>query len=131
MTEWFETCAGLLQKTWDILGKGLVDAKHPARRPTFATLSEDGWPEARTLVLRASDPATATLALHTDITSNKIKSLTKTPRAALHIWDPDEALQIRMQTDVRVEFGPKTRPLWDKTPGHAQQSTGLHRRPVR
>lgn len=125
MTDWFETHAGLLQETWNILDKGVADARHPARRPTFATISPDGWPEARTLVLRASDQGAAMLSLHTDITSDKIKSLAKTARAALHVWDEGENLQIRIQADVIVETGASTRALWDKIPDHAQQSYGV------
>lgn len=125
MSEWFETADGLFARVWDTLGRGVADAKHPARRPTFATMSPDGWPEARTVVLRAADRETAMLAVHTDLYSDKIKSLRQTPRAALHVWDAEQDLQIRVQAEVTIRSGDQTRALWDGIPDHAQQSYGV------
>lgn len=125
MTDWFETHQGLLQRVWDTLGHGVTDAQHPARRPTFATVSPNGWPEARTVVLRAADPDSGLVCVHTDINSDKIKSLQATPCAALHIWDSAQDLQIRLQADVQIITGAETRALWDKIPNHAQQSYGV------
>ncbi|WP_108815643.1 pyridoxamine 5'-phosphate oxidase family protein [Loktanella sp. Alg231-35] len=125
MTEWFETTQGTWDALWATLARGVADADHPARRPTFATVSSDGWPEARTIVLRSADPQAAEITVHTDLFSDKIKSLTKTPRAALHVWDESQQLQIRLQTEVSIQSGAKTSALWDKIPDHAQQSYGV------
>ncbi|MDP5362105.1 MAG: pyridoxamine 5'-phosphate oxidase family protein [Paracoccaceae bacterium] len=125
MSDWFETSQGIWTKVWSTLGRGVADAKHPARRPTFATVSPDGWPEARTVVLRSADPDSAQVTVHTDLFSDKIESLRATPRAALHIWDAKQDLQIRLQAEVAILSGPQTRALWDKIPDHAQQSYGV------
>ena len=125
MSNWFETTDGIWTKVWGTLGRGVADAKHPARRPTFATVSPDGWPEARTVVLRTADHEGAEVVAHTDLHSDKIKSLQANPRAALHIWDAKQDLQIRLQTEVRITSGHDTRALWDKIPDHAQQSYGV------
>ena len=125
MSNWFETTEGQWQKLWSVLGRGVADAKHPARRPTFATVSPDEWPEARTVVLRSADQAAAELTLHTDLYSDKITSLRTTPRAALHIWVPQQNLQLRLQAGVTIQHGGDTRALWDKIPDHAQQSYGV------
>jgi hypothetical protein len=125
MSEWFETAEGILAKVWGTLGRGVADAKHPARRPTFATVSTDGWPEARTVVLRTSDREAGIVAVHTDLYSDKIKSLQTNPRAALHIWDAKQDLQIRLQAEVSISHGADTRAFWDKIPDHAQQSYGV------
>lgn len=125
MSEWYETLTGLHGRVWDTLARGVADARHPARLPTFATLSPDGWPEARTVVLRAADTAAYSVTLHTDLYSDKITSLRHNPRAALHIWDANQALQIRLQATVTIESGNATRALWDRVPDHAQQSYGV------
>lgn len=125
MNDWVETHDGLLNTVWATLARGVADAQHPARLPTFATLSPDGWPEARTVVLRAADRDGGEVTLHTDVTSDKIKSLQLTPRAALHIWDAGQQLQLRLQAEVAIDTGPNTRALWDKIPDHAQQSYGV------
>ena len=125
MSEWFETTDGIWTKVWSTLGRGVADAKHPARRPTFATVSPDGWPEARTVVLRTAEPDTAMVTVHTDLYSDKISSLRQTPRAALHVWDAKQNLQIRVQAEVTIISGGPTRALWDSIPDHAQQSYGV------
>lgn len=125
MTDWFTTADGIWGRVWATLGRGVADAKHPARRPTFATVSPTGWPEARTVVLRNADRETAEVTVHTDLFSDKIKSLTQTPRAALHIWDAKADLQIRLQAEVTIISGAETRTLWDRIPDHAQQSYGV------
>ncbi len=125
MSEWFETAEGTLAKVWGTLGRGVADAKHPARRPTFATVSPGGWPEARTVVLRGADREAGLVTIHTDLFSDKIKSLRAVPRAALHVWDAKQDLQIRLQADVSISSGAETRALWDKIPDHARQSYGV------
>ncbi|MGJ8587347.1 MAG: pyridoxamine 5'-phosphate oxidase family protein [Yoonia sp.] len=125
MSDWFETTGGILDKLWGTLGRGVADAKHPARRPTFATISPDGWPEARTVVLRAADRSAGVVTVHTDLYSDKIKSLRASPRAALHIWDAKQDLQIRLQAEVTILSGAPTRAFWDKISDHAQQSYGV------
>jgi hypothetical protein len=125
MTDWYTTREGTLQQIWDTLALGVVNPDHPARRPTFATVSPTGWPEARTVVLRSADQAKGVVAVHTDLFSDKIKSLQDCPRAALHVWDPAQDLQIRLQAKVTILSGAQTRGLWEDIPDHAQQSYGV------
>lgn len=125
MTEWFEALSGLLDRVWDTLKQGVADAEHAARLPTLATTSPAGLPEARTVVLRSADQEQGEVTFHTDLYSDKIKSLTERPLAALHIWDASQSLQIRLQADVAIQTGINTRPLWDEIPDHARQSYGV------
>lgn len=131
MSNWFETLEGLHVQMWDTLVQGLVDTKHPARYPTFATMSPNHWPEARTVVLRGSDTEAATVAVHTDLHSDKISSLQANPKAALHIWDAAQALQIRLQVEVTIKSGSEVQGVWDRTPDHSQQSYGIKPPPGR
>lgn len=125
MSNWFETLHGLHGRVWDTLDRGVSDPAHPARRPSLATVSPDGWPEARTVVLRSTDRDGARITIHTDLYSNKIASLRARPRAAFHIWDAEQALQIRLHALVTIRSGPALLPLWQGIPDHAQQSYGV------
>ena len=125
MTEWFTSLEGIWDSLWTTLEAGVAHPEHPARRPTFATVSPENWPEARTVVLRSAERDSAVLKVHTDLFSNKIESLKAAPRAALHIWDASQSLQIRLQADVNVQSGDDTRELWERIPDHAQQSYGV------
>ncbi len=130
MSEWFETLDGIRDRVWDTMAQGVADADHPARYPSFATTSPDGWPEVRTVVMRAID-ADATLRIFTDLYSHKTTSLRAVPRAALHVWDADQALQIRMQAEVAILTGDTVSADWETVPDHSRQSYGTQPAPGR
>ncbi|SFR31616.1 Pyridoxamine 5'-phosphate oxidase [Yoonia tamlensis] len=125
MNNWFETFEGLRCRVWETLARGVADAGDPARLINFATVSQDGWPELRTVVLRSANPEDHSITVHTDLHSDKIRSLRAHPRAALHLWDAGQDLQLRMQANVSIASGDATRALWDMIPDHAQQSYGV------
>lgn len=125
MSDWFETLDGLHDKLWQCLGRGVADGKSPARRPTFATVGTDGWPEARTVVLRHADREAALVEVHTDIHSDKIASLRHNPRGALHVWQQNLRLQIRLQADVEIRTGKEVAAIWADVPNPSRQSYGI------
>lgn len=118
MSEWYETPEGLLAAAWAAL------AAKPGPEVALATVSPDGWPEARTVILRGADRAAGLCEVHTDRGSSKMDSLRATPRAALVLWDPGPALQIRMQGGVEILTGAETRSAWDKVPDRSQTAYG-------
>ncbi len=124
MSDWYNTLAGLHAQVWQRLGRGVADRNAPARQPTFATISPDGWPEARTVVLRRAVPSQALLEVYTDSRSDKIASLEKSPRAALHIWEPKLNLQMRIQAEVTLLKGISTADRWSPLPDVARLSYG-------
>ena len=121
---WATTLEGLHDQAWQRLIRGVADRRAPARHPTFATLSPDGWPEARTVVLRAADRATAMIEVHTDIHSAKVAALQATPRAALHVWEAGAHLQIRLTTTVTILSGVDVAEAWARVPDPSRQSYG-------
>ena len=124
MSDWFETLDGLHDRMWQRLGRGVADRHAPARQPTFATV-RDGWSETRTVVLRAARRENATLEVYTDATSDKIASLAQTPRAALHVWEDKQRLQIRLACEVTILTGEAVRDRWDAIPEAGRDSYGI------
>lgn len=116
--------AAFLDTAWQHLGRGVADAKSPARYPTFATVSPDGWPEARTVALRRATRSEAVVEVHTDIETPKVTALRHTPRAALHIWLPRADLQIRLHARVDILTGPQIDADWDRVPPASRVSYG-------
>ena len=125
MSDWFETLDGLHNRLWQNLSRGVADRTHPARHPTLATISPDGWPEVRTMVLRGADPIAGSLTAHTDLHSAKIASLRKTPRAALHIWSEADRLQLRLTCSVTLRHGAAVADIWTQVPDLSRQSYGI------
>ena len=66
---------------WAQISRGKADKKSPARNPAFVTSSADGFPNARTLVMRRSDRKNNKIEFHTDTASSKMLDLDENPRA--------------------------------------------------
>jgi pyridoxine/pyridoxamine 5'-phosphate oxidase len=119
-----ETTADFLDAAWQRLGRGVADAKSPARTPVLATVSPDGWPEARTVVLRAASRSAGTLEVHSDLAAGKVAALREHPRAALHVWDAKASLQIRARGTVEIVTGAAAEARWTKVPEGSRQAYG-------
>jgi hypothetical protein len=85
----------------------------------LATTAQDGTPRVRSVILRAVDPGTAQVRLHTDRRSAKLAELAATPAAALLAWDLRAKLQVRLTGSTRVHVADATaRTAWERaTPG--------------
>ncbi|MEW9920135.1 pyridoxamine 5'-phosphate oxidase family protein [Marimonas sp. MJW-29] len=119
----------LWDEAWQHLSRGVADARHPARYPTFATVSPEGMPEARTVALRAASQSAARVEVHTDISTAKIRALQATPFAALHVWIPRADLQIRLGARVDILTGPEVEAQWSKVPPASRVSYGTEPAP--
>lgn len=113
-----------LAKAWQHLTRGAADAKHPARYPTFATVTPDSKPEARTVALRRADREAGIIEVHTDIATPKTAQLKQNPHAALHVWIPRADLQLRLSVTVQILTGPETEADWAKIPEASRVSYG-------
>ncbi len=118
-----------LDEGWQHLRRGVADARAPARQPTLATVSPEGAPEARTVVLRRATESTAEVEVHTDTRTAKIEALRATPLAALHIWVPRAQLQIRLSAEVTILTGAKVAEQWARVPPGSRVSYGTEPAP--
>lgn len=125
MSEWFERLDGIFAQLWQGLENGVAKRNAPARYPTFATVSVDGWPETRIVVLRAAIRETGLLEVHTDINSAKVVSLRAQPRAEIHVWDEEMRLQTRARCTVKVSSGAAAAEVWVGIPDPGRQSYGI------
>ncbi|WP_018918664.1 pyridoxamine 5'-phosphate oxidase family protein [Vreelandella zhanjiangensis] len=117
---WAEELPLLYDHLWKCLTRGISDRDAAARHPTLATVNKSGMPQARTVVLREADQQAATLATYTDIHSDKIASLRVNPAAALHIWDAEQKLQLRVEANVTILNGDEVSERWQRIPEHAR-----------
>lgn len=121
---WAEGLDTLYAQVWARLVRGVGDRHSPARHPTLGTVTPGGWPDLRTVVLRAADPVAGTLDIHTDLRSPKVAALRATPRAALHIWDDGAHLQSRIEVTVDILTGAAVAAIWARVPDPSRQSYG-------
>ena len=113
-----------LDEAWQHLKRGTADSRSPARYPTFATVSPEGKPQARTVALRSASRVASVLEVHTDIATAKVTALESTPVAAFHIWLPRINLQIRLSTSVAILTGDRIDGQWAKVPPASRVSYG-------
>lgn len=118
-----------LAEAWQHLTSGVADSRAPARYPTFATVSPDGKPQARTVVLRAASRSAAVLEVHTDIATAKVTALQHSPFAAFHVWLPRADLQIRLIASVEILTGTGVDPQWAKVSPASRISYGTVPKP--
>lgn len=100
------TLAEVVADCWRRLGRGAADPVAPFRFPVLATqgLAQAGAPipAARTIVLRAADPARRELVLHSDRRAMKIAEIAAAPRVTLVFQDPVDRIQLRVVANASV-----------------------------
>ena len=125
----FQKLNDFLDFGWTQIYRGNADKKSPARYPTFVTSSADGFPNARTLVMRRSDRKNNQIEFHTDTASSKMLVLEENPNAGVHFWLPKVQLQIQMDVVVEVKVGEITFPNWKNVPSKSRVAYGTIPRP--
>lgn len=111
------------------VSRGVRDRHALARHPTLATVSPEGRPQARTVVLRATDKAAGTLDIHNDLRSTEVGDLDVTPFAALHVWDASAHLQLRLEAHVTLLTGSDLAAIWASVPAGSRLSYGSNPAP--
>lgn len=109
---------------WDQLGRGVAESKHPARTPTLATISANGFPTQRTVVLRAADRLASEIEIHTDALTPKVEELSENNKAALHVWIRKSMLQLRLEVCFDVLTGLEVADRWNAVPPASRISYG-------
>ena len=126
---WAKELGSLYDHAWQRLQRGVHDRHAPARHPTLATVSPDGLPKARTVVLRAADKLQARLEIHTNLHSSKIADLMARPVAALHVWDNGSRLQIRAEAEVEIASGAAVADTWARVPDRSRTAYSSSHKP--
>lgn len=94
------------------------DRKSPMHTPVIVTADVD----ARVMVLRAFDPASHTLRLHTDTRAPKAAAIAADPRIAAVFYDKGAKIQIRVRGQARIEAsGPVADAAWAASTNFARR----------
>ena len=125
----FQKLDDFLNFGWAQISRGKADKNSPARHPTLVTSSTDGFPNARTLVMRRCDRKNSQIEFHTDTASSKMIVLGENPHAGIHIWLPKVQLQIQMNVVVEIKVGDITIPYWRNVPSNSRVGYGTIPKP--
>ena len=117
--------AHFLTLAWSALAPQVVADKRKPQVATLSTLGHDGAPAARSVVVRTTDTARATVDIFTDAATPKCAELTNDPRCALTIWRVDLSLQLRISGTIAIITGPEAQHDWAALPDHALPNYGV------
>ncbi len=102
----------VLADVWARLVRGAADRHSAYHTPVVATHDEHG-PRQRIMVLRAVDPATATLRFHTDRRSGKVATIGNGAPVSILGYDPGARIQISGEGRAQIiAEGPEADAAW-------------------
>jgi pyridoxamine 5'-phosphate oxidase len=85
-----------------LLEAGVRDRRSPLHVMSLATVDTDGRPHLRSVVLRAVEADLREVCFHTDARSAKAADLSACAHCALALYDPQAAVQIRIEGRARL-----------------------------
>ncbi len=98
-----DTLDETLSRTFKLLANGVTDSKSLFHTPTVSLLDQDTI-KNRTMVLREFSPNERLLRFHTDYRSSKIHQINANPNASVHIYDPSEKIQIKLEGSAKLHY---------------------------
>ncbi len=102
-------------RIWELLKIGLLDRDAPFHIPVFIC-DHDSYADGRMVVLRGINKKDKNLWFHSDIRSNKIKTLKTNPVASLLFYDKKEKVQLRIIGKTKINYQNNiTKKSWNKT----------------
>ncbi len=106
----------VLGEAWAHLREGVSNSRSAFHTPAIATVTEDGLPSIRTVVLRRCDEGLCEIAFHTDRRSPKFCQLISHAGFAAHFYDPAAKCQLRLKCLARIhENDEVARAAWERS----------------
>lgn len=101
------------RQCFTLLARGVRDRHSALHVATLASSGRDGFPAARSVVLRAVDAGRRTLRFHTDPRSAKWAELQADPRVTILFYEPRARLQFRFRAIATLHHDDEsTREVW-------------------
>jgi len=88
--------------SWQQLMAAPAEKEHKFKTFAIVTITTDGWPDARMVVLRQADENTKKLWFHTDVRAQKVVDLRAKPEATLLFWDDTQQVQLRCRVSIVI-----------------------------
>ena len=102
-------------KIWNLLNSGLQNRNAPFHIPVFICGNKNKS-DGRIVVLRGVDEKEKKIWFHSDIRSNKIKTLQANPLGVLLFYDKNEKIQLRISGSTIINYKNNiSKNSWNKT----------------
>ncbi len=124
------TALSFIEAALSALERSLHDRGSDLRNIQLATLSPEGRPGLRTLVLRGFERAPACAEMHTDARAAKVRDIAHAGQVTLLAWSSADQLQIRLEGDARLHRDDEVaRARWDGLSPNARNPYGSRAEP--
>ena len=115
-----------IEASLSTLEHSVRDREGDLRNIQLATVSPDGRPGLRTLVLRGFERLPACAEMHTDARAGKVRDITHAGQVTFLAWSVIDHLQLRFEGVAAMHRGDDlARTRWDKLPPAARKPYGL------
>jgi len=119
-----------LEAALSTLERSLHDRSAELRNIQLATLSPEGRPGLRTLVLRGFERSPASAEMHSDARAGKVRDIAHASQVTFLAWSSADRLQLRFEGSARLHRDDDAaRARWDKLSPHARNAYGLRAQP--
>lgn len=120
----------MFDTAWARLAEGAAPGRSPWSFAQLATVTADGAPRVRTVVVRHADRKTRRLHVYTDARSPKVAEISHESRVALVGHDVEAGLQVRVEGVARiVTSGPAHAAAWEASKAASRALYGLPHAP--
>ncbi|MEM6795447.1 MAG: pyridoxamine 5'-phosphate oxidase family protein [Acidobacteriota bacterium] len=99
-----ETLSQIVAWIRSSLSRGVADPRSSFHWPTLATVTAEGEPRMRTVVLRGHDAERRELSFFTDRRSDKCPEIEAAPGSAVHVYDGRKKIQLRLRGTSFLHF---------------------------
>ena len=101
------TLENINKEIWNLIESGVNDITSSFHFPSLSTISLDGNPTSRTVVLRSVNYEKKTMSFNTDIRSSKWQEMNKNANISMHIYDFNKKTQIRIVGQAMLNYNNK------------------------
>lgn len=112
---YYDDLEGSLAAAKSLICEGAKDRRCPAHHPVVGTVSAQGEPRQRVMILRGADWSNNQLRFHTDIRAGKADDLNHNARASVLIYDEERKIQLRMSGTASVTGDDAAKEPWQNS----------------
>lgn len=111
-----------LENAWELLSEGATNRRSPLHTPALATVTAEGIPRQRIMVLRAVDRGNRRLRFHTDGRTSKIADIQNRSAVSVLGYHGASKVQLRLTGSAEVQTsGPDADAAWQKASLYGQR----------
>ncbi|WP_239447427.1 pyridoxamine 5'-phosphate oxidase family protein [Parasphingorhabdus marina] len=111
-----------LEKAWELLSEAVSDRRSPLHMPAIGTVTEEGLPSQRIMVLRSADPEKRQLRFNTDARVSKVRDIGNGAPVSVLGYHPEAKIQLRLTGTGHIHRdGPRADAAWDQASLYGQR----------